>query len=260
MPPAALVIRLDGKLACDPPLDSKTVLVQIGAAQVGIDSEEREYPDRRGSWPLASGIRNQRHILVVADGPREFPRLRPAGRLLGRQVVGRVQRQLRKQEVLQIVVPHPEPATDHRCLIAKNSRRETRRPGKANHRSQVVLVGSHACARGQGIGALAENDGGRPLLCRVGIDVQHAIAPRRRRTDPRNEVRPVAPGLVRNGRVFKAQSEVQGEILTQLELVLPEEVPGETLGIIHRGAGAERRLVQEAGGEVGETRECERPA
>src|SRR5437016_10348243 len=78
---AALIIDFDGERLAQLALDAEIELRQVGAAKVRVDSPERQDTHGSVSRPLLPEIRNQWHILVEANAPRECSRLGGAGDL-----------------------------------------------------------------------------------------------------------------------------------------------------------------------------------
>ena len=122
---ASLVINLHGKLVTQLPLDAKVELVQVGAGEIDVEGEEGQSAYRRSSRTLAPEVRNQGHLLVEADAPREASGLGDVGDLARGEVIGRVPGHGRKHEALIVVISDPESATNHRRVISEN------RSGKA---------------------------------------------------------------------------------------------------------------------------------
>src|SRR5205085_6506781 len=87
----SLVIRLDRKVSPKPALDSGVVLIDIGAANIGIFGAESDQAAGRRAGTLLSEVRDERHALIEANGPGELVRLSNTGGLRSGQIVGRIQ-------------------------------------------------------------------------------------------------------------------------------------------------------------------------
>src|SRR5262249_45973406 len=72
----SLVVHLNRKIAAAPPLDAEIVLVDVGASDIRIFRVKRKQPACRRTRTLFAEVRDQRHVLIEPDSPREFSRLR----------------------------------------------------------------------------------------------------------------------------------------------------------------------------------------
>src|SRR5262249_30089957 len=154
-------------------LNAEAVLIEVRAADVRINGAEAEHADGRpadasNDGPLPAEIRNQRHVLREADRPGEFARLRVVSGLGGQQVGWRIDSLIGRDVVENLVVPDAEAAANHRLVFAEELFAEAGRPGEAQDRSDVVLVGIDAAGR-ELDRRLAENQRVTPLLCRIDV-------------------------------------------------------------------------------------------